>query len=219
LTTPRAKAEQVEMQTDLCTGARRLLLLVAAAIPVLIFAASADAQAVSDSFSNLSVESDTPVKIEADQLEVFDNDKTAVFSGNVIVKQGGTTMQTSQLKVFYQGEGTETEGGSGQRVSKLEATGEVVVTAEGQTATGDWAIFEMATQEVRLGGKVVLSQGKNVLRGTELLVNLETGQSRLVSAEQTTGASGRVQGLFIPGSMGQKQEKSQDRDVPADQTN
>ncbi|MEJ8570540.1 LptA/OstA family protein [Microbaculum marinum] len=200
-------------------------LLSRLAIPVAVAALSiapvpaAQAQAVSDAFSNLSVESDKPVKIEADQLEVFDDQKAAVFSGNVIVRQGNTTMRTSELKVYYQGEGAATEDATGQRVSKLEATGEVVVIAEGQKATGDWAVFEMATQEVRLGGKVVLTQGQNVLRGTELVVNLETGQSKLVSAEQTTGGTGRVQGLFIPGAMGQKQEKSQDRDAPADQTN
>lgn len=207
------------MRTDLARCLRRCLTIAAATAPILCLAPHAQAQAVSDAFSNLSVESDTPVKIEADQLEVDDNDKFAMFSGNVVVKQGTTTMRTSRLKVFYQGEGTAVEGDASQRVSRLEATGDVVVTADGQTATGDWAIFEMATQEVRLGGKVVLSQGKNVLRGTDLIVNLETGQSKLVSAEPATGGGGRVQGLFIPGSIGQKQEKRQDREAPADQTN
>ncbi|MCT8973278.1 LptA/OstA family protein [Microbaculum marinisediminis] len=193
--------------TALATG----LLLLAA-----VFATGARAQAVTDAFSGLSVESDKPVKIEADQLEVFDKDKMAVFSGNVKVKQGTTTMQTAELKVFYAGEGGATEGN--QRVSKLEATGKVVVKADGQTATGDWAIFEMASQQVTLGGAVVLSQGKNVLRGTQLIVNLETGQSKLVS-EAPTGSSGRVQGLFIPGAMGQKQEKRQNREESQDQSN
>jgi lipopolysaccharide export system protein LptA len=192
-----------------CTG---VLVSGLAACMLLIAAASgpAHAQAVSDAFSNLSVDSNEPVRIEADTLEVSDADKTAVFSGNVVVNQGNTSMQTAKLIVHYIGEGTATEVSGSQRVSKLEATGMVVVKAEGQTATGDWAVFDMATQEVTLGGDVVLSQGKNVLKGTQLVVNLETGKSTLVS-EQSTGASGRVQGLFIPGSIGQKQEKSQDQ--------
>jgi len=198
---------------------RDAAVLTAIAAALFLPAPPAGAQAVSDAFSNLSVESDKPVKIEADQLEVLDSDKTATFSGNVVVRQGTTTMRTSKLKVYYTGEGTAVEGDTSQRVSKLEATGEVVVNADGQTATGDWAVFEMATQQVKLGGKVVLSQGKNVLRGTELIVNLETGQSKLVSAEPTTGGSGRVQGLFIPGSIGQKQEKRQNRESPEEPTN
>lgn len=196
----------------------RLLAAVAMAAALALAAAPASAQGVSDAFSGLSVESDKPVKIEADQLEVIDADKMAVFSGNVVVRQGTTTMQTSELKVHYTGEGAAVEGATGQRVSRLEATGKVVVKAEGQTATGDWAVFEMSTQEVTLGGDVVLSQGKNVLRGTELVVNLETGKSRLVS-QQPAGGGGRVQGLFIPGAMGQKQEKRQNQEESQDQSN
>jgi lipopolysaccharide export system protein LptA len=40
------------------------------------------------------------------------------------------------------------------------------------------------------GGSVVLTQGKNVLRGDRLLVDMTTGVSRVESD------SGRVQGLF-----------------------
>lgn len=196
----------------------RFARLAAALIAAAIAAPEARAQAVSDAFSSLSVDSDTPVRIEADQLEVFDSDKMAVFSGNVFVKQGPTTMRTAQLKVFYTGDGAVAEGSSGQRVSRLEATGKVLIDSKGQVATGDWAVFEMDTQLVTLGGSVVLSQGKNVLRGTELVVNLETGQSRLVSAKPE-GSTGRVQGLLIPGSMGQKQEKSQNEDPDQDLTN
>jgi lipopolysaccharide export system protein LptA len=214
------------MASDLKPGGFRMKILaapcLAAAVLVALSALPVRAQAVSDAFSGLSVESDKPVKIEADQLEVFDDKKMAVFSGNVMVKQGKTTMQTTELKVHYAGEGSAIEGDSQQRVSKLEATGKVVVKADGQTATGDWAVFEMASQQVTLGGAVVLSQGKNVLRGTQLIVDLQTGQSKLVSeapSGNATGNGGRVQGLFIPGAMGQKQEKRQNREKKQDQSN
>lgn len=197
---------------------RSLSVVLCLTVAAMSAAHPVHAQAVSDAFSGLSVDTDKPVKIEADQLEVFDDQKIAVFSGNVVVKQGKTTMQTTQLKVYYTGEGTAVEGENGQRVSKLEATGKVVVKTDGQTATGDWAIFEMASQEVTLGGAVVLSQGKNVLRGTQLVVNLETGKSKLVS-EQAVGSGGRVQGLFIPGSVGQKQEKRQNQEESQKQSN
>jgi lipopolysaccharide export system protein LptA len=193
-----------------CAPVLAFALGTLACFAVPAFVPAAYAQAVSDAFSNLSVDSDQPVRIEADQLEVSDSDKTAVFSGNVVVNQGTTSMQAAKLTVHYTGEGTAAPDATDQRVSKLEADGKVVVKADGQTATGDWAVFDMATQEVTLGGTVVLSQGKNVLRGTQLVVNLQTGKSTLV-AEQPKGGSGRVQGLFIPGSIGQKQEQSQDQ--------
>jgi lipopolysaccharide export system protein LptA len=202
------------MPTD--RAPRRCLAVLIAGLATVLWGDPLGAQGVTDAF-NLSMDSDKPVKIEADELEVSDADKTAVFKGNVVVKQGPTTMRTTELKVHYTGEGTATQDASGQRVSRLEATGRVVVESQGQKATGDWAVFEMATQEVTLGGSVVLSQGKNVLRGTRLVVNLETGKSSLVS--EAGGSGGRVQGLFIPGSMSQKQEKRQTPDEASDQTN
>ena len=45
-----------------------------------------------------------PVKIDANRLEVHDKDKLAVFSGNVYVQQGDTSMRCPELKVFYEGE-------------------------------------------------------------------------------------------------------------------
>ena len=51
------------------------------------------------------------------------------------------------------------------------------------------------------GGKVVLTRGKNVLKGTALALDLNTGRSRLTAEP---GAGGRVQGLFIP----KKREKA-----------
>lgn len=188
------------------------LSLAAAIVAAFLIAGPASAQEDQDpgsgAMSDFAIDSDQPVTIEADELEVRDADKIAEFVGNVVVTQGETTMRTARLKVFYTGDATEaaTGGGSGASgdISRLEAEGKVVVSTGDQEATGEWAVFEMATQEITLGGGVVLSQGDNVLTGTSLVVDLDTGTSRLVAGGG--GGDGRVKGLFIPGSMGQKQE-------------
>src|SRR5689334_20524188 len=45
-----------------------------------------------------------PVNIEAEKLEIRDKDKTAVFSGKVVVIQGDTTMRCKSLTVLYVGQ-------------------------------------------------------------------------------------------------------------------
>ena len=67
----------------------------------------------------------------------------------------------------------------------------------------------MATNTVTLSGNVVLTQGPNVLRGERLIVDLNSGVSRI---EAGKGGSGRVQGLFVPGSekSGQGRDAKQD---------
>lgn len=148
-----------------------------------------------------------PVNIEAERLEVHDKDKTATFSGKVVVTQGDTTMRCKTLIVFYVGQPgkddaakpvTKDATGGEQKIKKLEARGDVVVNQNDQIATGDMAIFDMDTNVVTMTGGtsgVVLTQGQNVLRGTKLVVDMTTGYSRV---EAGSANNGRVQGLFVP---------------------
>lgn len=182
-------------------------VLVALAI---VTGAPARAQQGAAAGFNLNA-SDEPVRIEADVLEVLDDQGTAVFTGKVVAQQGDTTLNTTKLTVFYEGgamakqaneaSGDAASGGpaQSQRIKRLEAEGQVVVTTKDQRATGDKAIFRMEDNSVTLTGDVVLSQGKNVLRGTELIVDLDTGRSKLVSND-SSGQPSRVSGMFLPGS-------------------
>ena len=43
-----------------------------------------------------------PIKIDADRLDVFDSEKRATFTGNVVAVQGDTTIRCSALNVFYE---------------------------------------------------------------------------------------------------------------------
>ena len=72
-----------------------------------------------------------------------------------------------------------------------------MVTQKEQTATGETGMFDMKTNTVTLTGKVVMTQGKNVLSGERLVVDLTSGVSRVESGKN---GQGRVQGLFLPGS-------------------
>ena len=80
--------------------------------------------------------------------------------------------------------------GGASSIKRLEARGNVVVTQKDQVVTGETAVFDTKTNLVTMLGGVVLTQGKNVLRGDRLLVDMTTGVSRVESD------SGRVQGLF-----------------------
>ncbi len=72
----------------------------------------------------------------------------------------------------------------------------MVVTQKDQVVTGETAVFDTKTNLVTMLGGVVLTQGKNVLRGDRLMVDMTTGVSRVESD------SGRVQGLFQSSGQG-----------------
>ncbi|HVZ51601.1 MAG TPA: LptA/OstA family protein [Pseudolabrys sp.] len=153
-----------------------------------------------------------PVHIDAATLEVRDKDKVAVFSGDVRVKQGDTGLRCKSLSVFYEQDGDDKKAEKGksmqaatpgpggqQKIKRLEARGDVVVTQKEQTATGELGVFDMRTNTVTLSGNVIMTQGKNVLRGEKLVVDLTNGVSRVESGKN---GQGRVQGLFLPSGSG-----------------
>lgn len=196
----------------------RLCALIAVSMAL---AAPAAAQSVTTAFEGFSGRSDEPVRIEADNLEVREKDEAAIFTGNVVVVQGESTLRSNQLTIFYVGQGGdpaaatpanpqnqlkgETRGGeaavpTGRDIRRLEAEGSVIVTSNDQRATGSRGVFDMTSNTVTLTGGITVTQGKNILKGNRLLVDLTTQRSRIES-----GGGGRVQGLFVPGSApGQK---------------
>ncbi len=130
-----------------------------------------------------------PIDIEADKLNVDDGAKAAVFTGNVRAVQGDVVMRTSQLRAHYVGAAGLTAASSSSanqepaRLKLVEALNKVIVTSkDGQKASGDWAKFDIKKNTVTLGGDVVLTQEKNVVRGTQLVINMTTGQTVIQTA-------------------------------------
>ena len=171
---------------------------------------------VPNAMQGFSQNRDQPIKIEAASLEMRDKKKEATFSGNVKVVQGDTTMTSKTLVVFYDStpapaaapapntkaaksaaiqSATPGPGGSSS-IRRLEARGSVVVTQKDQVVTGETAVFDTKSNLITMLGGIVLTQGKNVLRGDRLMVDITTGVSRVESD------SGRVQGLFQSSGQG-----------------
>jgi lipopolysaccharide export system protein LptA len=143
-------------------------------------------------FEGLGVSSNDPIQFEAEALEVREQDRVAIFSGNVVVRQKDTVLKTARLVVTYAGEDAQS---GAQQVKKLEADGNVLVTSGPQTASGDKAEFDTEANTIVVTGNVVLTQGANVIRGPRLVIDIDSGQAKM--------AGGRVQMLIEPRSLKQ----------------
>jgi LPS export ABC transporter protein LptC len=128
-----------------------------------------------------------PMDIEADMLDVYDNEKRAVFHGNVKSKQGDFTVRTVEMIAFYSGQaglglsssGDEAANKTPSELTRVEAKQKVLMTSkDGQSATGDWAIFDIKANTVLLGDDVTISRGKDVAQGPRLKIDLTTGMYR-----------------------------------------
>ena len=109
---------------------------------------------------------DQPVDITASTLVVNDATKLAVFSGNVIAKQGDQTLNAPVLEVTYDGQAAA--GGSapaaagqasGGRLKRIVAKDDVVITRGQERATGKLAEFDAETEKAVLHGPVVMTAG------------------------------------------------------------
>ena len=127
-----------------------------------------------------------------------------VGSGSDSLAKGPDTTGSTQAPTSAAGAGDAKPGGiglganNGTQISKIEARGEVVITSDqDQTTTSDWALYDVPAQLVTVGGNVVLMQGKNVLKGDRLVIDLKTGESRFEN-RGNTAAGGRIRALFMP---------------------
>ena len=155
--------------------------------------------AASPGLGTFKTDPSAPVDIEADHLEANDASKVAIFRGDVRVKQGAFLMRTPEMQAFYTGEaGLGDVAGTGNspepkgteaQLSRIEAKRKVVVTSkDGQTVTGDGAIFDAKTNTVTMTGDVVLTQGQNVVKGTRLVIDMTSGESKIETAPSGTVA-------------------------------
>lgn len=130
-------------------------------------------------------DSNAPIDITADNFDYDMNAKIGTYTGNVIVIQGDMRMRSDSMKVnVVQGKPT-----------LITAIGHVVVNAPNGTGTGDKGVYDPGPRTMTMTGKVVLTKEKDVMRGTKLVMDMNTNVAHMY-AQGMPG--GRVQSLFIP---------------------
>lgn len=156
---------------------------------------------------------DGPIDITSDLLDIRDTEKIALFSGDVVANQSGTTYASPTMSVSYTGgsalgetgkaaAGTAGEAATATEISKIESKGGVVITtADGRRANSEWSIYDRLAGSLQLGGGVTLTDADNELTGDLLVVDLEKGISRFPPG-------GRVKGRMGDADAGKAKDKA-----------
>lgn len=163
-------------------------LLVAAAFASAGFAGLAQAQ---DPVSALrGHDSNAPVDVAADRIEVQDRSDRAVFVGNVQVRQASLALDTARLTVAYSSAG-------GIQIQRLDASGGVTVRSPSETARGDFGIYDLERGLITLVGDVVLTRDGSNINGSRLVIDLDSGRAVIDGGPPGVGQNGgRVTGRF-----------------------
>jgi lipopolysaccharide export system protein LptA len=146
--------------------------------------------------------SNAPVDVTADRIEVQDRADRAIFAGNVHVTQAELTLDTPRLTVAYSG---GTNGGNVQ-IRRLDAAGGVTVKSPSETARGDFGIYDLDRKLITLIGNVQLNREQNQVNGARLVIDLDSGRATVDGGPPGVNQSGgRVSGHFTVPQRQQKQ--------------
>ncbi len=165
----------------------RFLPALAAIMPLLAVPASGQALKGHNSKA--------PVDFDAGRIEVQDRTDRVILSGGVRARQAGLSLNASRLTVAYD------RSGAGTNIERLDASGGVTVSSASETATGDFAVYDLPRRLITMVGGVTLTQGANRISGGRLVIDLDTGRSVIDGSSVGTpgvegGSGGRVTGRF-----------------------
>ena len=122
-----------------------------------------------------------PSRLKATSWKSTNRKRRAIFSGNVKVAQGKTTLRAGHMIVYYTAEGGSVSSGAAA-IDHIEVSQKVLLSSGKQNASADTGVFNMKTETLVLEGKkVVLSEGQNIFTGCKLTVLMKTGQATLDS--------------------------------------
>lgn len=147
-----------------------------------------------------------PVDIRSDSAESRSSDCTAIWSGSAEALQDTSRLRadvmiTHQEILKKQKTPSANSGPAnscGDTVS-LEAKGNVYyAAADGRRVHGDNAFYDYGTTTITITGDVTAVDGQNVMRGTKMVYNTQTGEGHMEGAGKGAAAKNRPRGVFYP---------------------
>ncbi|MFL6846110.1 MAG: LptA/OstA family protein [Allosphingosinicella sp.] len=160
-------------------------------IPLMLLAVLGPASAYGQVSALKGHNSDAPIDVASDRIEVQDRADRAIFSGNVVVRQGDLTLTAPRITVAYSSAG-------GIQVRRVDASGGVTVKSPSETASGNVGIYDTEARLITLIGDVRLVQKDAKVNGGRLTIDLDSGRAVMDGGGPpgTTRQGGRVTGTF-----------------------
>jgi lipopolysaccharide export system protein LptA len=138
-------------------------------------------------------DTNAPVDVAADRIEIDDRANRAIVSGNVDVRQARLRLQAARVTVAY--------ADQNQEIKRIDASGGVVLTSPGETIRGNIAIYDLDARIITLLGGVSLRNADGNVQGGRLVYDLNAGRAVMDGGVPgapgtSTSPNGRVTGRF-----------------------
>ena len=137
------------------------------------------------------LDTSAPIDVDAARIEIQDAANQAVFSGDVVIRQGKLTLYADSVKVLY------TRKSGDPQMQRLDARGNVRLVSPTEKASANVGIYDVDGRIITMTGNVTLDRGGSKLKGERLVLNLVTGQSSFDARGAGGTTPGRVTGRFV----------------------
>jgi lipopolysaccharide export system protein LptA len=154
--------------------------------------------AAAPAWAQLARNSDAPVDITADELEVAQSACSSVWRGNAEALQADSRLRANVLKAFFQTRGGRSGTSACGDLVRMEAEGAVYYVTPQQRVRSDAAVYDAVADTLVMTGDVVAVQGQNVLRGTRMVIDLKTNHGRMTGGATGRNQASRPRGVFYP---------------------
>lgn len=141
--------------------------------------------AVSAADTKMGLDRNQPLEITAQQLEVLQQQRQSIFTGDVVAKQGDMTLYADKLIVFLHKDQDQIE--------RLDAIGGVRVVQLDRIATAEKAVFHQVEEVLVLSGNAEVVQGKNKVSGDEITLYIKENRTLIKSSKKS-----RVKAVIVP---------------------
>mgnify|MGYP005838738535 CR=1 FL=1 len=135
------------------------------------------AQGAQASFGNPGKDSDAPIEVTSETLNVNRADNTALFTGDVVIAQGAMRLSAPRVLVVY------LEDASG--IERLRASGGVTLVSGEDAAEAEHADYNVESGIIEMQGGVLLLQGSNAVSGDRMTVNTRSGTAQMSGRVKT----------------------------------
>ncbi len=135
-------------------------------------------------------DSGAPIDVDAGRIDIEDDNNEAMFSGNVVIRQGSLTLNADRVRITY-----AKDNSGNPQVQRLDALGNVRLRQDAMRATANSGIYDVNGRLVTLIGNVKMDRDGNHLEGARVVWNLNTRTSSF-DARTAANPGGRVTGRF-----------------------
>lgn len=119
-----------------------------------------------------------PLTIEANRLDMKDSRKLLIYTGDILVTNGPSTLKSADLTIHLDNAAAGA-GSTTDRVNRIEANGPVVIHTQKEAYSGNRLQYDRQKNKIYMNGNVAIQQSDGLTRADNLEYDKANGTALL----------------------------------------